>query len=154
MALGAQVVAVVWAKSRIESLEKKGFSLLISPWRLLGLLGQIEEEESMAPWCADRLGSSAGPEIPWECAGQLLSVTCPGPSWLFLTPGLRQRETSGRTGVSVGLGIVNQCWSLGCLLACHHIQELPDCRFVSQGGFVRPLGFCFFVVVIKAPLYP
>ena len=80
MALGAQVVAVVCAKSRIEPLEKKGFSLLISPWRLLGLLGQIEEEGSMAPWCADRRGSSAGPEILWEWAGQLLFVTCPGPS--------------------------------------------------------------------------
>ena len=73
MALVAQVVAAVCAKSRIELVKKKGFSLLISPWRLLGLLGQIE-------WCADRLGSSAGPETLCGCAGQLLFATCPGPS--------------------------------------------------------------------------
>lgn len=123
MALEAQVVAAVWAKSRIGPVKKR-----ISPYwfhrgRLLGLLGQTE-------WCADRLGSSAGPEILWGCAGQLLFAACPGPSWLFLTPGLRE--------IWKGWGI-SRSWDCSPVL----VIRLPSClSSCSRIAGLSPKGAC------------
>lgn len=144
MALGAQVVAAVWAKSRIEPVKKKDFSLLISPWRLLGLLGQTE-------WCADRLGSSAGPEILWGCAGQLLFAACPGPSWLFLTPGLREGEIWKGWGIS-------RSWDCSPVLVIRLPSCLSSCSRIAglspKGALWGLLAFTFLLLLLKHHCIP